>query len=94
MGTASTDEIGDTNSDMINDNVGKTNGGMMGGTWTHVFHNRPVNDLDTADVDENLMAPGHVTGVFDAHFNDGHAIGAYGALRSTRFRKGGGLGFA
>ena len=80
LGTASTDVDTDTNDDMINDNVGKTNGGMMGGTWTHVFHNRPVDDADTDEVDENLMAPGHVTGMFDAHFNDGHAIGAYGAV--------------
>ena len=81
LGTASTDEDSDTNadSDGLNDNVGKTNDGMMNGTWTHVFHNQLEDDVDTEEVDESI--PSHVTGTFDAHFSDGHTIGAYGATR-------------
>ena len=40
LGTASTNAIADVNGDGLNDNVGKTNDGTMGGTWTHTFHGR------------------------------------------------------
>ena len=69
-------------------NVVETNDGTMNGNWTHVFHNQLADDVDTTEVDESI--PSHVTGTFDAHFTDGHTIGAY-ERRATRFRQGLGI---
>jgi hypothetical protein len=71
----------ETNSDTDGANVGMTNDGMMDGTWTHAFHSRPAGNTETQEVSEENMPPGNVAGVFDAHWSDGHAIGAYGAAK-------------
>ena len=75
LGVASTTDTTD------NLNVGMTNDGMMGGTWTHTFYSRNAVNAATTGVSEEDMPPGDVAGVFDAHWSDGHAIGAYGASR-------------
>ncbi len=75
LGAASTAESAN------GENVGATNDGMMDGTWTHTFYSRNAVDADTTGVSEEDMPPGNVAGVFDAHWSDGHAIGAYGAGR-------------
>ena len=75
LGTAETD------SDIDGANIGMTNDGMMGGTWTHAFYSRQAANAETTGVDEEDMPPGAVAGAFDAHWSDGHAIGAYGATK-------------
>jgi hypothetical protein len=68
---------------MTNDAAGgTTNGGMMGGSWMHAFHDRGTDDATTDDVDEEDLPPGYVTGTFDAHFNNGHLLGAFGAAKA------------
>ena len=74
LGTAETD------SDTAGANVGMTNGGLMGGTWTHAFYSAQTENEMTA-AEEATMPPGAVAGDFDAHWSDGHAIGAYGATK-------------
>ena len=61
-------------------NVGMTNDGEMGGTWTHAFYSAQAENDETIP-EEATMPPGAVAGEFDAHWTDGHAIGAYGATR-------------
>jgi hypothetical protein len=74
----------ETNSNAVADdraaNVGMTNNGEMGGTWTHAFYSAQTEVADT-DPLEATMPPGAVAGEFDAHWTDGHAIGAYGATK-------------
>ena len=55
---------------------GATNGGMMDdGSWTHAFHDRGTDD-------DASLPPGYVTGTFDAHFMNGHVLGAFGAEKA------------
>jgi hypothetical protein len=72
-----------TNISLDDANIGETNGGMMDGSWTHEFRGRGTNDPDTDadDINEANLPPGSVVGTFDAHFSDGHIIGAYGATK-------------
>ena len=58
-----------------------TNGGMMGGTWTHAFYSAQTENGHGYPAMEATMPPGSVAGDFDAHWSDGHAIGAYGATK-------------
>ena len=44
-----------------------------GGEWNGQFHDARVN------ADDGAIAPGAAAGVFDAHFDNGHVAGAFGA---------------
>ena len=56
------------------DSGGTFNGTTTGGgQWSGQFH-----DART-DADTNAIAPGAAAGVFDAHFDNGHVAGAFGA---------------
>ena len=59
---------------------GSTNGG---GSWTGMFYGpTTADDTNTADVNEAATGyPSGVAGEFNAHFGNGHVIGAFGATR-------------
>ena len=71
LGTADTDDATANTGDTTGMH-GDVASGDRKGMWTHQFYNSPT---------EATMPPLDVTGTFDAHWTDGHAIGAYGAVK-------------
>ena len=61
---------------------GATSAGGPAGTWGGSFYGTPRNPdgtIDTPATDNTDAYPTSVAGEFDAHFTNGHALGAFGA---------------
>ena len=54
---------------------------MPEGNWTGAFHGGELTNTAEADDEDFVDPPGSVAGTFDAMFNNGEVIGAFGATR-------------